>query len=169
MRQVQIGDIFSIATNPKWDNGAHHYVVHGCNAQGVMGSGIAKTVKAKYPHVFDAYRKEYDLAGLHLGQIIPVAVEQSFEHGGSFNIVNAITQQNYGRDERVQYVFYSAIQSSFQNLKLLLQPMLNDTRQRVIIHYPMIGAGLGGGEWAIISDIINDCLRGVDHVLWVHE
>lgn len=32
-------------------------IAHGCNAQGVWGSGIAKPFKEKYPKAFDEYNK----------------------------------------------------------------------------------------------------------------
>ncbi|ESQ88967.1 hypothetical protein ABAC460_14395 [Asticcacaulis sp. AC460] len=31
-------------------------ICHGCNAQGVMGSGIAVPIRNRYPMVFKAYR-----------------------------------------------------------------------------------------------------------------
>jgi len=45
------------------------HIAHGCNAQGVMGSGVAKIVKEQY---FDAYRfyaEQYDEHGLKLGDV----------------------------------------------------------------------------------------------------
>ena len=30
-------------------------IVHGCNAQGVMGSGVAKQLRAKYPEIYVDY------------------------------------------------------------------------------------------------------------------
>ena len=34
---------------------------------------------------------------------------------------------------------------------------------------PMIGAGLAGGDWGIISNIIDECLEGMDHTLVVYN
>ncbi|MCA9174602.1 MAG: hypothetical protein KDB14_08950 [Planctomycetales bacterium] len=33
------------------------------------------------------------------------------------------------------------------------------------IGYPLIGAGLAGGDWDVIADIINEELHGEDHTL----
>ena len=33
------------------------------------------------------------------------------------------------------------------------------------IRYPMIGAGLAGGDWSVISEIIYEQLEGEDHTL----
>jgi len=45
MIEHKIGDLFS---------NTEGYIVHGCNAQGVMGSGVAKIVKDQY---FDAFKR----------------------------------------------------------------------------------------------------------------
>ena len=33
------------------------FIVHQVNCKGVMGSGVAKQVRNKYPHVFVEYKK----------------------------------------------------------------------------------------------------------------
>ena len=35
------------------------------------------------------------------------------------------------------------------------------------IHYPKIGAGLGGGDWNTINNIICEELKDHEHNLWV--
>ena len=76
-------------------------IVHGCNAQGVMGSGIALEIKNRFPNVFDAYRKHYikNNNSLTLGEIIPAKVADDKW------IVNAITQKFFGKDKSVRYAF----------------------------------------------------------------
>ena len=44
-------------------------IVHGCNAQGVMGSGVAKIIRDKYPKAYDRYVAEYKIYN-HLKQYI---------------------------------------------------------------------------------------------------
>lgn len=131
-------------------------IVHGCNAQGVMGGGFALQVKNLYPKAYDRYTKM-----LHrhkengctscLGSVSVVKVTPDLI------IANAITQDFYGTDRR--HVDYEAIAHSFE----LIARAYPDTP----IHYPMIGAGLAGGNWTIISTIINETLMGLDHTLWV--
>ena len=45
--KVKLGDICSVNSG---------IIVHGCNAQGVMGSGVAKAIRLKYPQVFEDYK-----------------------------------------------------------------------------------------------------------------
>jgi O-acetyl-ADP-ribose deacetylase (regulator of RNase III) len=41
-----------------FDNAYHAQAfAHGCNCQGSMGAGIAKTFKARYCDMFEEYRK----------------------------------------------------------------------------------------------------------------
>ena len=44
-------------------------ICHQCNCQGVMGSGVAAEVKRRYPHVYKAYRKDYEQGKLRLGYV----------------------------------------------------------------------------------------------------
>lgn len=121
-------------------------IMHGCNGRGVMGSGVAKLIKEQHPNAYETYRKEYNnkfsatLKPLSLGSIIVA------ESNGKL-IINAITQENYGRDENVQYTSYDAITNVIKNVNML-------GVERVAL--PMIGAGLGNGKWSVISAIIEE-------------
>jgi O-acetyl-ADP-ribose deacetylase (regulator of RNase III) len=37
------------------------------------------------------------------------------------------------------------------------------------IGYPLIGAGLAGGDWKIISEIIDQELKGEDHTVVIYQ
>lgn len=122
-------------------------IVHGCNAQGVMGSGVAKQLRAKYPTIFEDY-----LNGLHtmsekkvspLGQVI----WSDIPGNASLTIANAITQEFYARDGK-KYVSYDALDSAMARVASFAR--------NEIIHIPyLIGAGLGGGNAGIIEEIIS--------------
>lgn len=132
-------------------------VVHGCNAQGVMGSGVAKVVRNDFPAAYYEYVRKHDEVGLKLGEIIPVSVLP-----GRF-VINAITQEFYGGPP-TRYVDYDAVRMAFRSVKAFAIKMGLET-----INYPMIGAGLGGGDWNIISGIIDTELDGLQHFVWVPE
>jgi O-acetyl-ADP-ribose deacetylase (regulator of RNase III) len=128
-------------------DGDEEYLVQGCNAQGVMGSGLAKTIRGRYPQVFRQYNKVYQDQGdyLDLGQLIYVDV-------GTRYIVNAITQQNFGRDPNEVYVSYDAMQTAIKTLN----EDVGDPDKPPRIAFPLIGAGLANGSWKTISEIIED-------------
>lgn len=130
------------------------HIVHGCNAQGVMGSGIAKAIRAKYPSAYQDYNDMYNSVGLNLGDIcISVQDDQKI-------IYNAITQQNYGRDANVVYVSYWAIAEVFRKIE---QHGVGE------IGLPMIGAGLANGDWNVISAIIENTLNKTQPIVYVLE
>lgn len=115
------------------------YICHGCNAQGVMGSGVARQIREKWPSVYDAYIDCYKKIGLSLGEILWVDV-------GTKVIINAITQEFYGNDGKL-YLSYEALDKCLTKINDNVSP---GTR----IAFPKIGAGLAGGDWNIISKII---------------
>lgn len=124
------------------------YILHGCNAQGVMNSGVAAKIRLHYPQAYIEYRRAYEsalnkhLSSLPLGSIIKVSSNDKV-------ILNAVTQKYYGRDGS-RYVSYDAIAEVFAQIERL---------KIKEIAMPKIGAGLGGGDWSVIYSIIESELK----------
>jgi O-acetyl-ADP-ribose deacetylase (regulator of RNase III) len=153
-KYVSFGDITSIEEG---------ILVHGCNAQGVMGAGIARAVKAKWPNAFVDYQKLINSHPLHdrVGRV-------AWSDNEKVLVANSITQLNFGNDEKKQYVSYKAMHQCFEYVAQMAG------RLNMHVHYPMIGAGLGGGDWAIISDIIETVFssfayQNIPRTLWIYE
>lgn len=123
----------------------YDYILHGCNAQGVMGSGVALAIRNKYPKAFKDYEDHFKEVGLNLGDAIC-----SKQDDGKV-IINAITQDYYGRNGS-KYVSYDAIDKVTKDINQYFRSPF--PRQTGSVAMPMIGAGLGGGDWYIISAII---------------
>jgi O-acetyl-ADP-ribose deacetylase (regulator of RNase III) len=123
-------------------------IVHGVNCKGVMGSGIAKEVKERYPELYRVYKSYCSgiSANYLLGDILPYHVNPDKI------IINAFTQLHYGGDE-CRYVSYDAIEQCFSKINRFCAHL-----HRLPICFPKIGAGLGGGNWDIISTIIDKTL-----------
>lgn len=122
------------------------YILHGCNAKGVMGSGVAKAIREKYPSAYTDYRDVYNNRGLNLGSMI-LSVQDYDKI-----IINAITQETYGKTG--VHVSYWAIANVFK--------VLNGYCRDSTVAIPMIGAGLGGGDWNVISAIIENTAKEYD-------
>ena len=138
-----------------------HTIAHGCNAQGVMGSGVAKIIKERYPDAFKRYRNQYEKQGvLKLGDIIVVPCEYI---GEKKIIVNAITQEIFGRDGR-RFVSYDAVAESMAKINNMFE--IYGISE---IAMPQIGAGLGGGDWKVISAIIESELKSVKPYVYILE
>lgn len=124
-------------------------IVHGCNSLGVMGAGVALAVKKRYPEVFEEYTRYYTICKAE-GFDLPLGTTINVKVGDNKFIVNAITQASLKRgDERV--VSYDAIEMAFRQVVKLAN---EEEIQRIA--FPLIGAGLGGGNWNIISSIIDN-------------
>jgi O-acetyl-ADP-ribose deacetylase (regulator of RNase III) len=127
------------------------HIIHGCNAQGVMGSGVAKLIRDKYPSAYTDYNDVYNNTGLELGDIV-----FSAQNDGKI-ICNAITQKNFGRRDDTVYVSYWAIAEVFRKI---------DAFGIKEIAMPMIGAGLANGDWNVISAIIENTLQKTKPVVY---
>lgn len=121
------------------------FILHGCNAQGVMGAGVAKAIRDEYPFAYDQYREAFTTRGLRLGEIQIVRCMDK-------TIINAITQLRYGRDG-IRYVSYDAVADAMASLE--------ETLYGEEVAMPMIGSGLAGGDWNIIKAIIEAELKTV--------
>lgn len=134
-------------------------IVHGCNAQGVMGSGVALAVRQKYPKVYEKYNEEVQLGFLGLGDVQLVEVKENLL------IANAVTQEFYGREKKL-YVSYEAIRECFTTVFEVARGT-----KVPCVSIPKIGAGLGGGDWEAILSIITDVAdkQGYTGVLNVYE
>eukprot|EP00526_Cylindrotheca_closterium_P024058 CAMPEP_0113624806 /NCGR_PEP_ID=MMETSP0017_2-20120614/12800_1 /TAXON_ID=2856 /ORGANISM="Cylindrotheca closterium" /LENGTH=188 /DNA_ID=CAMNT_0000534873 /DNA_START=157 /DNA_END=723 /DNA_ORIENTATION=+ /assembly_acc=CAM_ASM_000147 len=151
MKKLQ-GDLLAFALEGTFD-----VIVHGCNCQGHMGAGIAKSIKTQFPEAFVADRETTTSRNRDkLGNYSTARIQRGDDNNSvNFMVVNAYTQFHWkGRGVKADY---GAIQSVFQKLKQEFSGLR--------IGYPMIGAGLAGGDWSIISAIIDEELEGEDHTL----
>lgn len=141
-------------------------IIHGCNSRGVMGSGVARQIRDKWPVVYKAYRYSFETSGLELGDIQTVPV---FNADKSLLVVNAITQKDYGRDAGKVYVDYNAITEAFTKTLLIAKQLSDYNSAMMPIHYPKIGGGLANGDFNIIYASISEVLGNWDHTLWLPE
>jgi O-acetyl-ADP-ribose deacetylase (regulator of RNase III) len=118
-------------------------IAHGCNCSGGFGSGFAKAVATRYPDVRLSYLHRFNTRGWKLGEVQVIGVGD----GSGRIIANCATQQRYGRPDEGPYVSYPAIREVIRNLS-------RSWPQGFAI--PKIGAGLAGGNWDIISKIIEE-------------
>lgn len=156
MKNIKFGDILSVEEG---------IIVHGCNSLGIMGSGIALQIKQKYPMCFLAYQKHIQESSRTntnvMGTVVPYKVPEK-----NLIIMNAITQKNFGKDGR-KYVSYESVFEAFKTIVTLA----NGPIQRMEVHYPLIGAGLGGGDWSLISELIDRAFDDyqIPRTLWIYE
>jgi len=141
------GDLIKLALEGKFD-----IIIHGCNGFCTMGAGIAKAIKSEFPEAFKADQATEKGDKSKLGSYTQATV---IRNGHSITLINAYTQFNYrGKGVKADY---EAIRNVFKELKTEFSGKL--------FGFPLIGAGLAGGDWKIISEIISEELQGEDYTL----
>lgn len=128
-------------------------IIHQCNAQDTMGSGVAKAIRDKYPKAYEDYIKYFELIPkakrMGMIQITRVSPERA--------ICNLIGQYHY-LPRGVRHTSYDALTSGFEELK---KQFAGD------IAMPKIGCGLGGGDWQVVEAIINSIFN--DRDVYIYE
>lgn len=141
------GDLVQLAQQGRFD-----VIMHGCNCFHTMGAGIAKTIAHTFPEALEADKKTPWGEQSKLGTVSTAKIQRD---DSEFVVVNAYTQFQYkGRGRKVDY---DAVESCF-NAVARDFPSAR-------IGYPLIGAGLAGGNWSVIEPIIEKALDGLEHTL----
>lgn len=122
-------------------------MAHGANCFNTMGSGIAHSVAI---HIHEAYAADQStpraskakLGGLSVGYVHRAIRPQRdvFVVPRCFNLY---TQYRPGRN-----VDYGAIRRAFSTVNK------HYNRPGMILGIPLIGCGIAGGDWSIVSEII---------------
>lgn len=136
-------------------------ICHQVNCQGVMGSGIAKEIRNRFPSAYTEFRKSFLNGKAKLGNI-----DLTFDHdeyhqrtGCWLFICNMYSQDNY-LPRGIQHTNYDAFRSCIHKLKEELNKRWHG-RDDITIGFPYgIGCGLGGGDWLIVRSIIEQEFEG---------
>lgn len=128
-------------------------IIHGCNSLGIMGAGVAKLIRDRWPKAYEDYRDVYNSNGLILGTLVP-----SRQSDGKL-ILNAITQDTIGPSG--VHVSYWAIANILYKID---QRAIDQKIEEIAM--PMIGAGLAGGNWSVIEAIIENTVTNFQPVIY---
>lgn len=105
-------------------------VAHGVNTQGVMGAGVAKTVRARFPRTYTVYRRHCHATTLRPGMMLPI------QENGTW-VFNLASQDLPGAHARIDWLAKALDKAAWF------------CEQRGISGFasPQIGAGIGGLVW----------------------
>lgn len=131
-------------------------ICHQVNCQGVMGSGIARQVREKYPKVYQEYKRWCETMPRNVLLGTAQFVKTQEEYSTSFTgIVNIFAQYNYGYDGKC-YTDYDALRDALERFKShLIKPTT------IAIPY-LMGCYRGGGDWKIVYEMIDDIFGDSD-------
>lgn len=147
------GDLISLAKKGEFDA-----IAHGCNCFCSMKSGIAPQIAEtfgcdKYPFEDTKFKGNINkLGAIDYKEINNVAV------------INAYTQYF----NRTLNPDKDAINLDYQALSLCLRK-INHTFKGKKIGLPQIGAGLAGGNWYLIREIIQKELKDCNVTIVIYE
>lgn len=133
-------------------------VCHQVNCKGVMGGGLAKQIKDKYPGVFQNYADKCRQITVGIGGLGDVQYVSVIADAG-YIVANIFGQDGFGRDKC--YTDYDALNKAFENIAMGFP--------NAIIRIPyLFGCGLAGGNWDIVTGIIEDKLvsKGIKVEIW---
>lgn len=127
---------------------------HGVNTKGVMGAGIAFSVRLMYPEVYLEYRELCELGALQPGGVYTALDENSGRY-----IVNLASQDAPGANARLEW------------LRASLSRALDELTELEVtsLALPRIGAGIGGLEWPEVREAIEEIAEAYPHMeieLW---
>lgn len=119
-------------------------IAHQVNCKGVAGAGLAKQIRKYYSSWFYEYQQKCQMYGnANLGGI------GIFEASPKLTIINLYAQVGYGTDRR--YTNYQAFRECLQKVR--------DFRYKQKVYLPeFVGCGLAGGNWDVVSKIIDEVL-----------
>lgn len=122
-------------------------ICHGVNMQRKMNSGIAKTIREKWPVVYMDYFNNLNniLGGVQFVEVEPQVY-----------VANCYTQEYYGYDNK-KYASYWAVVRSMEQVLLVGQ------QKAIPVYMPLIGCGLGGLEWPKLRILIQEMIDQYDY------
>jgi len=125
---------------------------HGCNCAGSMGKGIAVTFRKKWPEMYQEYKRRCSKKQFKLGDVFYWQEE-------GYQIFNLGTQKHWRS------------KAELNAIKKAITTMLTLAEQQAIrtIALPKIGAGLGGLNWQVVKDAIQQIAEQTQITLIVVE
>lgn len=114
-------------------------VVNPVNCKGVMGAGLAKQFKIKYPSMFQAYKHYCEMGTSKPGDIFV------WHYEACPYIINAFVKDDWKQPSR-----YMWIELVIKNIKLFLR----EHPEIKSIAVPKLGCGLGKLDWDKVKPIM---------------
>lgn len=132
-------------------NATSGHIIHGCNAQGKMASGVAKVLRDRFPGIYQTYKHIEESHGLEVGMAMATVVSDDLV------VWNLITQRNYGYDGEL-YFMYEGFEVCLRNMVNTIMQVPELSAMDRVVHTPLIGCGLAGAEWGRVKPILVDNL-----------
>ena len=144
-------------------------IPHCCNNLGLMGAGVALSIKKKYPELVESYFEASEISdgGLKnwLGDVF-----FGLREDGKLLIANMIGQDGIrGKDNPKPVKYWALLRAMQETLAYAGGCVMRG--EKVVFHCPKFGSDLAGGDWNIIEALIQETWvdRGFDVVVYEFE
>jgi O-acetyl-ADP-ribose deacetylase (regulator of RNase III) len=126
---------------------------HGVNCMGLMGKGIAKEFRRRYPEMYKAYRQ--------------LCLDRDLKLGDMFVWEPALPDEPLVYNLATQYSIGAC--ADLVAISKAVEMALRDCAERKITHLglPHIGSGVGGLAWAEVEEILEEISELVPEVTLV--
>ncbi len=135
------------------------FILHQVNAQGVMGSGVAKGIRDKWHRVYDEYKKKCHHITEYCGAWALMGHAQIVEVSPSLSVVNLFAQYDYRKNpfDNQQYTEYGSFAYALKDFVNKSSWSFLDHEREVYLPYK-IGSDRGGADFSIISEIVKEII-----------
>lgn len=142
-----------ITANGDITNVRYGIVCHQVNAKGVMGAGLARQIRKEWVLAYHDYLAAFNSHKLKLGEVIFTNV---IGNNPKLQVAGMCAQEGYGRVRGIPYTDYQAFEICLNKVKNWQQNCLDGV---LPVYLPYgIGCGLAGGNWDVISHLIEEYL-----------
>jgi hypothetical protein len=185
---MNINYVIGDATSPRQfgENDAIKIICHICNNAGGWGSGFVVALSSRFGrdkgspersyrdwYKAGEYEHEDSEQGLvvvpfNLGrfQLVPVDVKQLVCNMVAQNEMGGLYEEGIRLD--CPNVNYSSLYECFLRLRARLITHFA-ANERIELHMPRIGCGLGGGTWSMVEAIIRKALADTNFEIFVYD
>lgn len=145
-----------------FDRGDVTHIGHCVNCQGVMGSGIAKSIKERYPAVYSLYETFHE--GVKTEQhVLGFNLVSHPEYPYDRTIHNLHGQCYYGTSKR--HLNYGALAEALFGMEKKLT--FNGAMSASVGFPYKMGCDRAGGDWEIVEEMIKFIFR--DHNVTIYK
>lgn len=122
------------------------------NTEGVMGKGIAKAFRERYPEMYSEYRKICMNRGLQIGNL---HLWKGMDHW----VLNFPTKTTWRQPSKIEYI-EEGLNTFVKNFEAL---------GITSISFPPLGCGNGGLNWQVVRPIMESYLGKISIPVYIHN
>lgn len=142
------GNLINLALEGEFD-----VIVHGCNCQNTMGSGIAREIKRRIPQAYAADTEAFKSGIVQLGFYSQAEVRNHYFD--PFVVINAYTQYHYLPRNKDHF--------DYVGFKDILNNLADEFGGRNY-GFPYIGMGLAGGNKDKIMTLLEEFSLEIEYM-----